>query len=154
MELHPACEPLAFLLGTWSGRGAGDYPTIDAFVYDEEVTYGHVGKPFLSYAQKTQDAETELPLHRETGFLRPTGDDAVELVLVQPSGVVEMHEGRIDGTTLELRTTQVVTTATAKQVESVARRVVVDGEVMTYDLDMAAVGEANQWHLSATLMKQ
>ena len=76
MRLHPGIAHLAFLLGTWHGKGRGDYPTIEPFEYDETVVFGHGGKPFISYSQRTRGAEG--PLHTETGYVRPTDDGAVE----------------------------------------------------------------------------
>ena len=34
---HPDVEPLAFPLGTWSGPGAGRYPTVTPFAYRGDV---------------------------------------------------------------------------------------------------------------------
>jgi hypothetical protein len=149
--LHPACEPFAVLLGTWSGQGAGEYPTIEDFEYFEEVSFGHVGKPFLAYTQRTRHAHTGLPLHSEAGYLRPTGDGEVELVLAQPSGILEVDLGSFDGRRLELRSVEVVRSPTAKEVTEVWRDIEVDGDVLTYEVHMAAVGQPCLLHLRAEL---
>lgn len=150
-ELHPAVVFLAPILGTWKGQGRGDYPTIDPFAYDEEVVFSHVGKPFVSYVQRTRDAATGLPMHTETGYLRPAGGDRVEFVLVQPTGVAEIHEGSFADGRLSVETVEVATTATAKRVEAVSRTMVFSGDICSYTLDMAAVGEPMTFHLEATL---
>ncbi|HWV27171.1 MAG TPA: heme-binding beta-barrel domain-containing protein, partial [Aeromicrobium sp.] len=36
-DLHPDLMPVVWLLGTWHGTGKGDYPSIEAFDYDQEV---------------------------------------------------------------------------------------------------------------------
>ena len=64
-----------------AGSGHGEYPTIVSFDYDEEITFSHVGKPFVSYVQRTTLAATGLPAHAETGYLRAVGDDAYEFVI-------------------------------------------------------------------------
>ncbi len=97
MELHPAVAHLAPLLGTWRGGGRGDYPTIEAFEYTEEVTIGHVGKPFLAYSQRTKGADGA-PLHAESGYLRPDGEQGLELLVVHPSGIVEVLVGEVTET--------------------------------------------------------
>jgi len=150
-DLHPDLEPLAFLVGTWRGRGAGEYPTIDSFSYIEEVTVGHVGKPFLAYTQKTRDATTDLPLHAEAGYFRPDGPERVELVIAQPSGIVEIQHGAVQGQLLTLESLLVGTSPTAKEVTSVARMIEVDGDLMHYRVGMGAVGQPHQHHLAATL---
>ena len=154
-DLHPNLKALAPLLGSWRGRGAGEYPTIEPFDYLEEVTFSHVGKPFLVYGQKTRGAADGMPLHAETGYLRVPRYNEVEFVLAHPSGVTEIEVGRYiaDGATieLELATTQFGLPPTAKVVTSLGRRFRLDGDELSYSLQMGAVGQPPQHHLAAVL---
>jgi hypothetical protein len=154
-DLHPAVAALAPLLGTWSGRGNGEYPTIEPFGYLEEVTFGHVGKPFLSYGQRTKAIDDGRPLHAETGYLRMPSADRVELVLAHPTGITEIEEGTlaIDGSTLQmdLMATAIGLSESAKHVTALCRSIRVDSDELTYTLRMAAVGQPLQHHLAATL---
>ena len=150
-SLHPNLERLAWLVGTWRGRGAGEYPTIDDFGYVEEIAFGHVGKPFLSYVQRTRDSTSNLPLHAEAGYIRVGDSGELELVIAQPSGIVELHEGVLDDRTLTFRATGVHVTATAKSVTDVLRTLTVSGDELRYEVSMAAVGLPLTHHLAATL---
>jgi hypothetical protein len=152
-EPHPDLEPLAFLVGTWVGRGHGDYSTIEPFDYLEELTIAATGKPFLRYDQRTRDPETGEPLHTETGFWRPGRPGRVELVLVQPTGIVEVDEGVLEGRSIRVRSRMVGLTRTAKPVSTVERILDVDGDRMRYELHMEAVGREHQFHLAATLTR-
>ena len=150
--MHPDLEPLAFLAGRWRGTGEGRYPTIDPFRYGEEISFtAPPGKPFLAYAQRTWALPGEEPLHTEAGYLRPGGQAGPELVVAQPTGVVEVHRGEVDGSRLHLRTAHVGLTASAKRVDSVERILWLDGESLRYELHMGAVGQAHQIHLEAEL---
>jgi len=151
LPLHSALVSLAPLVGRWRGEGRGDYPTIDAFEYREEVAYTHVGKPFLAYTQRTWKLPDGAPLHSESGYLRATGEGAVELVLAHPSGVVEVSTGRVHDGDVEVASIQVLGTPTAKSVETVRRSLHVDGDVLRYRVDMAAVGQPLGFHLEAEL---
>lgn len=156
-DLHEALAPLRGLLGTFTGEGRGDYPTIDAFAYRETVTFGHVGKPFLAYAQRTVHPDTGAPMHAETGYLRHVGDGRIELVLAHPTGIVEVEEGHLevaaDVVALELSTTTIGLTGTAKDVRSLRRRFVLDGDELRYDLWMAHAQTPETHHLAARLRR-
>ena len=157
-DLHTDLHALAPLLGVWEGRGSGKYPTIEPFDYLEQVAFSHLGKPFLVYAQKTRDATDGKPLHAETGYLRVPRPGHIELVLAHPSGITEIEVGTytVDGTAIELEmtATQIGLTPTAKEVTAVGRRFRVDGDELSYSLQMGAVGQPLQHHLAAVLHRK
>jgi len=152
-KLHEDLEPLAFLLGTWRGEGKGAYPTIDPFAYEEEITFTHIGKPWLAYAQRTKHPVKGFPMHAETGYWRPIGADRVEIVLVHPTGISEIQEGSVNSSTVDVATTSVTRTSSAKEVTQLERTFRVDGDLMRYEVRMAAVGLPLQPHLSAELRR-
>lgn len=155
--LHPDLEPLAGLLGEWEGAGDGVYPTIEPFGYRERVTFTHAGKPFLVYGQRTHASDDGRPLHVETGYWRVTAGARVELVVAHPTGITEVAEGRFDreggATVIDVRSTTIGLTATAKSVTAVERTFRLAGDVLEYTLRMAAVGEPLQHHLAASLRR-
>ncbi|OBJ71386.1 peroxynitrite isomerase [Mycobacterium sp. 1274756.6] len=157
-ELHPNLVDLAPLLGTWSGRGVGMYPTIETFEYLEEISFTHVGKPFLSYRQKTRAMADGRPLHAEAGYLQVPEPGRLEWVLAHPTGITEIQAGTysvVDAViTAEMAATAIGLSPTAKEVTALERSVRVDGDELSYTLRMGAVGQHAQDHLSATLLRQ
>lgn len=155
--LHQACLPLVPLLGLWRGSGNGHYPTIDSFEYLEEIVFAHVGKPFVTYSQKTKRVSDGQPLHSEQGFLRVVDSTIMEMVIAQPTGIVETHVGSFvsngESFIVNFDSVEVATTPSAKPVEQVSRLVRIENDELTYDLSMAAVGEKFQHHLEAKLQR-
>ncbi|MEM9035598.1 MAG: FABP family protein [Actinomycetota bacterium] len=151
-DLHPALAALQPLLGTWRGEGAGEYPTIESFVYVEEISIAPgPGKPFLVYGQRTRHRDDGRPLHAETGYWRAVGDDRIEVVLSHPTGIVERLDGSWDGRVAELVDDDVASTPTAVTVTRTARRFELDGDTLRYTVAMAAVGHELTHHLRAEL---
>ncbi|MCD9624731.1 FABP family protein [Rhabdothermincola salaria] len=157
--LHPSLAPIAFLLGEWEGLGEGRYPTIDDFSYGEHLTFGHAGKPFLSYAQRSWDPATGAPMHVETGYLRVTEaavgqpGAGVEMVVSQPTGIVEVLVGTVVDDALRLHSTVVALTPTAKEVVEVERELRLQDGVLVGRLAMAAVGRPLTHHLASRLAR-
>lgn len=156
-DLHPALLPLLPLVGTWRGVGKGGYPTIEDFDYGQQVTFAHDGRGVLRYESRAwllgPDGEVLKPSARETGWWRPGASaDQVEVLLAHPTGIVEIYVGEATGTTRwELSTDVVARSATAKDVTANHRLYgIVDGALL-YAVDMAAVGQPLQPHLSARL---
>ena len=154
--IHPALEHLAWLVGTWWGFGVGGYPTIDSFRYEEEITFSSDGRPFLRYESRTwlidDDGNRIRPAHGEVGFWRPgaTARD-VEVLISHPTGIVEVYVGEVAFHKIELATDVVARTSTAKEVGGLKRLYGKVEDDLAYAIDMAAVGQPLQSHLSARL---
>ena len=156
--LHPALSPLAELVGTFEGTGAGHYPTIEPFEYRERVTFGHVGKPVLAYEQATWDPVSGTPMHAERGFLRPAGEGRVEFGIAHVFGITELLEGDHDRTDddrdrLRLTATSLGIAGTAKPVRHVRRELRFDAERLDYDVWMSYREVPETHHLAADLRR-
>jgi len=151
-------RPLACLLGTWRGGGHGEYPTIDAFDYQEWMCFEHVGDGFLLSAQRSWLARDGSPLHFERGFWRPgSTPGAVELALAHPLGLTEIAEGSVStsgaATTIELASERIGHTTTGMDVVGLLRRYVLEGDTLSYEIEMATGTTPMARHLTAELRR-
>lgn len=163
-DLHERLEPLGFLVGTWRGVGVGGYPTIEGYRYEQEVAFSHDGRPFLHYASRSwivdDDGNRVRPSASEVGWWRPgAGPRDVEVMLAQHTGIVEIYLGEMTFHKVELSTDVVARTSTAKEVTALHRLYGLvpaedgDGSDLAYAVDLAAVGQPLQAHLSARLAR-
>lgn len=159
-DLHPALLALLPLVGVWRGEGQVGYPTIEGAHFGQQVTFAHDGRPFLHYESRTwilgPDGEFVRAAAREVGWWRAgsgsgSGDE-FEVLLAHPTGIVEVYVGTSKSPTAwELATDVIARTQTAKEVTANRRLYgIVDGALL-YAMDMAAVGQPLQPHLSARL---
>lgn len=161
-DLHPALLGLLPYIGIWRGRGLGGYPTIEDFHYAQEIRFSHDGRPFVAYESRAwvieEDGTPIRPSFREVGWIRPVmeggrSSDEVEVLLSSPTGIMELHVGKIDGLKLEMVSDAVVRTSTAKSVTAGHRLYGIVEGVLLYAQEMAAVGHPLTSHLSARLVR-
>lgn len=157
-DIPEPLRPLAWLIGRWEGAGVLGYPTIESAHFGQEIEVTHDGRGFLKWESRawildSATGERIRPAAVESGFWRPQPDGEVELLLVHPTGILEMYFGTIEPARIQLRTDGVMRSPHAKEYNAATRMYgLVDGQLM-YAMDMAAVGQELQSHLSATLKR-
>lgn len=149
--LHPALEPVSFLLGSWEGTGQGLWRRDPPFRYRETIRFTHQGKPFLAYTQQAFALDDGRPLHAEAGYLRVVGEDAIEFLITQPTGFTEIHTGSVSAGRMDMRLESLERTATALEVSEVGRRIWMEGGNLSYLIRIAMNGEPLADHLEARL---
>ncbi|APE20197.1 MULTISPECIES: nitrobindin family protein [Streptomyces] len=157
---HELLAPVTGLLGTWTGTGRGEYPTLaEDFTYAQEVTFSHDGRPFLHYEARAwltgADGAPLRPAARESGWWRLKPEGLIEALITQPTGIAEIMVGRVEDGAVDLTTHTVALAPTAKHVEATRRRyTLTDGDTLDFVHDLAAVGQRLQHHLSARLRRE
>lgn len=162
-KLHPALRKLLPYIGLWRGRGRGGFPTIEDFDYAQEIRITHDGRPFLYYEARSwlldEQSKPIQPANREVGWWRPvltedgTGTDELEVLLTNPTGVMELYLGKVTGTQVEMVTDAVMRTSTAKEVNAGHRLFGIVEGALLYAQEMAAMGQPMSPHLSARLIR-
>lgn len=161
-DLHPSLPGLLPFIGVWRGRGSGEYPTIEPFDYAQEIRISHDGRPFLFYESRSwlvdPAGQAIRPAAREVGWWRvvmadgrPT--DEVEAMFSTPTGIMELHIGKVAGARLEMGTDAVMRTSTAKEVSAGHRLYGIVERELLYAQDLAAVGQSLRPHLAAKLTR-
>jgi THAP4-like, heme-binding beta-barrel domain len=156
-DLHLDLAPLAWLVGRWEGAGVVGYPTIESANFGQEVEVTHDGRPFLEWHSRTwllDDAGDKVrPLATELGFWRSAGGGEVELLLTHPTGIVELYYGTAEPAKIELRTDGVLRSPNAKEYNAASRLYGLVHSNLMWAMDMAAVGQPLQSHVSAELKR-
>lgn len=111
---------------------------MEAFSYEEEISFIDLGVPSLMYQQRAWDATGSL-LHLEAGIWRanPEGELAVSVALPR---VTEISEGTIVDGRISLRTTSVRRAAGGAGLVAVSREYECSGDSIRYRIAMATNG--------------
>jgi len=157
-NLHPDLMPLAWLVGTWRGKGRGEYPNVPSFQFAQEVSFNHDGRPFLNYFSRSwiidENDEIIRPAASEVGFWRIKEKNVLEVLLAHNTGIAEGWVGLVQGAKIQLAMDQGYSSPTAKIVTAGSRLYgLVEGELFT-SYDMAAQGQTLQAHLWSSLERQ
>lgn len=157
-DIPEPIRPLAWLLGHWEGAGVVGYPTIESAHFGQEIDVTHDGRGFLKWESRTWILDSESgqkvrPSAVESGFWRPQENGEVELLLTHPTGIVEMYIGTIEPAKIQLRTDAVVRSGHAKEYTGATRMYGLVESQLMWVMDMAAVGQELQSHVSATLKR-
>ena len=157
-NLHPDLMPLAWLIGTWRGKGRGEYPNVPGFQFAQEVSFNHDGRAFLNYFSRSwvidENDEIIRPAASEVGFWRVKENNVLEVLLAHNTGIAEGWVGVVKGAKIQLAMDQGYSSPSAKIVTSGSRLYgLVEGELFT-SYDMAAQGQTLQAHLWSSLERQ
>ena len=157
-NLHPDLMPLAWLIGTWRGKGRGEYTNVPGFQFAQEVSFNHDGRPFLNYFSRSwiidENNEIIRPAASEVGFWRVKENNVLEVILAHNTGIAEGWVGIVKGAKIQLEMDQGYSSPSAKIVTAGSRLYgLVEGELFT-SYDMAAEGQTLQAHLWSSLERQ
>jgi len=157
-NLHLDLMPLAWLVGSWRGKGRGEYPNVPGFQFAQEVNFNHDGRPFLNYFSRSwiidENNEIIRPAASEVGFWRIKENNVLEVILAHNTGIAEGWVGIVKGAKIQLEMDQGYSSPSAKIVTAGSRLYgLVEGELFT-SYDMAAEGQTLQAHLWSSLERQ
>jgi len=148
----------AFLAGTWTGEGRGQFPTVTSFDYRETLIYTRRDEKTLAYeqrAKKLYDGQTEwLESHWENGFIRILESGELEVTSAQ-LGRVEVLTGKveIEGNIIQIHFVS-KTIANDPRMVSSARRFELDRDTLHYEMEMQTTAvEKSMQHLKAELRR-
>ncbi len=156
-DIPEPLRPLAWLIGRWEGVGVVGYPTIEEAQFGQEIEVSHDGRGFLTWQSRAWilDASGEKVRQAavESGYWRPLENGEVELLLVHPTGILELYYGKVEPARIQLKTDGVLRSPGAKEYNAATRMYGLVDSQLFWAMDMAAVGQELQSHLSARLTR-
>lgn len=149
-------------MGTWKGTGRGEYPTIQAFEYFEQLTFSpNPGRPAIHYEQQTwlkePDGSAGRASHWETGFIHALGNGSYQISNSQGGARVEVLQSvavSLDSEPKRLAFTHLLVGNDARIIQT-ARRFAVEGDRLEYTMQMETTQTRKLLqHVEAVLWRQ
>ncbi len=167
-DLAPEVYPLAWLVGSWTGRGVIEYPDIPRTEFRSDVTFDHDGGPYLIYRSTWtvvgQDGEDGPVWSSEQGYWRvppetPEGLNLseglypVELMLADASGSIALLIGAVGNGKIELASDLMARSASAPDVGGASRLYGYVGGELMFAFDIAAFGNELRSYASGRMSR-
>ncbi|MBN9645027.1 FABP family protein [Corynebacterium mendelii] len=96
-NLHDGLLALLPLIGVWRGEGQADTAEDGQYSFGQRLIFAHDGENYISYESVTWKLDDQGnpagPDQRETGFLRISDKDEIEMIITHAAGVVEIYYG-------------------------------------------------------------
>lgn len=155
--LHADLNPLAWLVGTWRGKGKGEVGS-ETFDYAHEIVFNHDGRNFLNYFSRSwildKDGEIVKPAASEVGFWRPKPNRTLEVLITHSMGINEGWVGIYDGPKIQLAFDRGYSAPSASEVSGGHRLYgLVEGQLF-FAYDMELPNQELQPHIWSTLERQ
>jgi len=98
-SLHDGLLALLPLIGVWRGEGnAAPTDGSDPYSFGQQLIFAHDGENYISFSSRIwrldHEGKADGPDRRETGFVRISSSDDIELVSAHSDGAVEIMYGR------------------------------------------------------------
>jgi hypothetical protein len=167
-DLAPEVFPLAWVVGSWSGRGFIEYPDIPRTEFRADTVFDHDGGPYLIYRStltvigpdgedaavwSSEQGYWRVPPEAPDGFELTENQHAVELVVADASGSIALYLGVVGNGKIEIATDLMARTASAPDIGGSSRLYGnVAGELL-FSFDIAAFGNPLQSYASGRLTR-
>lgn len=154
-------QKLLKFVGTWVGKGQGEFPTIESFNYEDTIFFRHrIGTPYITFEQVTNLIDggglPSKPSHWESGILRPQDDGTIIMSSVHDSTRVEVLRGIVETSDSGLAISFMSTLhGNDPRMVSATREFILSGDEFSYTMSMATQRTPMlTGHLRASLKRQ
>jgi len=98
-NLHDGLLALLPLIGVWRGQGQAAQPGEEEFTFGQQVVFAHDGENRIRYESRSWRMDDDgqpldTPDRRESGWLRISEDDNIEMTVAHSDGIVEILYGK------------------------------------------------------------